>query len=1193
MKSRLVLFSLFIALLISSPAFAQEGAQKGDTVVLSDGQNKYSVGLHMEILRDPSGELTIQDVTSAAYQDQFTLSQAETPNFGFQKAAYWVRFRILNQAKQNSSWVLELEFVNMHYVDLYLPTASGSSYQVKQSGMMRPFNSRDIPFRLLAFNLDVPPGNEQTVYLRFQSEASMTLPLVLWSRNAFTGYMLLDQLNNGLLTGALIIMALYNLMLWLLIRERSYLYLVLFIASNLGTSIFYRGIGVQFFHFSSPRVATSLLLVFLGLEIFFVLIFFTELLDLKTNSPKLHRGSHFFSGALILTILLAPFGSYQLIGVTQLILGVMIFTAIAVVVLYYLWAGSRLARFLLVSWIFFIFAGILLAFTRMGLLSSTPFSENFTQVGMVWMVAVWSLALADRVNTLKAEAETTSRQLKTSENHMTQFLDAMPVGVVVFGTDLEPRYINREVQRLLTDPSKGVFPDFSLQRTLEETRDYFSFRITGTDQPYPLEQLLAVRAMRERQSASAEDVEIGLGDQRIPIEAWASPLFDTSGDVSGAVVAFRDIHERLQREAELRESLDMRRLALEGGRLGIWSIDLVHEDISLDARTREIFGLADDEPVTLELVFSLIHPEDRGRIQESFERHLDPQSDGTIEGEMRIVQPNGSISWVSARGDTVFGGQGAKRRAIRLVGIVMDMTQRKEAEQALEMSVARFRKLVETMNEGLGVLDEHGTFTYVNPRLAEMLGYTPDEMLGRSGMDFFDQPNRAIVADQLVRRRLGEQGSYQITWCRKDGCDLHTLVTPAAVFDQDGKFVHSIAVVTDISEQVRVQQLLDQRVAERTHELETLLEVSQVMVSTLELEPLLQLILDQLNSVVDFSGAVIYSMADRHLSTRNFPLLVEKEKAMHMAMTLMQELSQDERLLHSEAIFITDLQADTEDGLFLRHTAAGFLDINSSQMRSWMGIPLKFKDHFIGVLSVYHNQVDYYTAKDARLAFAFANQAAVAIENARLYRQAQAVAASKERGRLARELHDSVTQALYSLTLYAGATRAALHAGKLEAAEKNLEEVVAVAREGMGDLRLLIFELRPPILDEEGLVGALQVRLEAVERRAGIKTEFYAQGEPDLSNEIEKELYWSVHEALNNVLKHARAKNVSLNLHFQNGSAAITLQDDGVGFDASRFDRSNGMGLKNVTDRIQKLGGSLKIESNPGEGTIFHIKLEH
>ncbi len=130
----------------------------------------------------------------------------------------------------------------------------------------------------------------------------------------------------------------------------------------------------------------------------------------------------------------------------------------------------------------------------------------------------------------------------------------------------------------------------------------------------------------------------------------------------------------------------------------------------------------------------------------------------------------------------------------------------------------------------------------------------------------------------------------------------------------------------------------------------------------------------------------------------------------------------------------------------------------------------------------------------------------------------------------------------------------------------------------MGGFRLLIFELRPPVLEEEGLIGALQVRLEAVKSRAGCQAGFNVEGEPHLSPEVETELYWAVHEALNNVLKHARAKHVYVDLQFHNGASKITIVDDGVGFNSTELDRISGIGIQNITERINRIGGSLKIK---------------
>jgi PAS domain S-box-containing protein len=1190
MSPRVVLWTLLIAILVSTAAFAQSDTQPAGMVVLNDRQDMYPLGRYLEILRDPSGELTIQDVTSTAYKDKFILSQVDTPNFGYQSAAYWVRFRVQNQAASIREWVLELAFSNMQYLDLFLPSPDGAGYLEKESGVLRPNESRDFPFHNLAFNLVVPLGSEQTVYIRAQNKASMTLPLILWSSNAFTEHMLKDQLFFGAFYGILLLMLLYNSILNFLIEDRAYLYLVLFIFSLGGTLFFYDGFAFQFFQNMSPGWSISTLAFFLGITFFSTVKFVDVFLDLKTKAPKLHSGSNILATAGILTTVMALFLEYQVVIRIQAAIIIITFIIILGLSVYFSRSGYRQARYLLISWIWFFAGGVLVLSVRMGILPSTPLTEDLIRIGLVWMLAVWSLALANRVNSLKAETEIANRQLRASESRLSQFLEAMPVSVVVYGTDMKPRYVNRETRQLLTNPAMGIFPDLKFRRTLEQTSKYYSFQLRGTGQAYPLERLPAMQALGGV-TAAADDIELVIGERHVPVESWANPLFDSEGKVDGVIVAFRDVSERLRKDALLLESQEIRRLALEGAKLGIWSIDLASGEVMWDSRTREIFGVAPDEPATLELGFGLIHPEDREKAQKAFEQAIAPQSNGTYAEEKRIVHPNGQVRWISTSGKAVFESQAAEHRAIRLVGIVMDVTERMKAEQALLESEIRYRRLVETMNEGLAVSDENDRYTYINPRLAEMLGYSTDEMIGHPAVDFFDEENRGLLAEQLARRRLGEKQPYTITWRCKDGSELPTLVAPAAVFNAQGKFQRSIAVVTDISEQVKASQLLEQRVAERTNELSTLLEVTQVVVGTLELKPLLKVILEELQSVIDFDGAAIISLEDQTLTSLKFPLKISDDATAHLTYSISTSLSQSERFRRDEAIIIADVQANTQEGRAFRGIASPLIDITSTEMRAWMGVPLKVKEKLVGVLSIHHHQPDYYTPTMAQLAHAFANQAAVAIENAQLYRQAQAAAAAKERGRLARELHDSVTQALYSLTLYADAGRLSLAAGKTEAAEKNFKEVLSIAREGMGDLRLLIFELRPPVLEEEGLVGALQARLEAVESRAGCQTEFHVEGEPNLSPEVETELYWVVHEVLNNVLKHAKADHVYLDLQFHNSTSKITVRDDGVGFDSSDFGRLSGIGFKNIAERVERIGGSFKIESKCGQGTFFEVEL--
>ncbi len=198
-------------------------------------------------------------------------------------------------------------------------------------------------------------------------------------------------------------------------------------------------------------------------------------------------------------------------------------------------------------------------------------------------------------------------------------------------------------------------------------------------------------------------------------------------------------------------------------------------------------------------------------------------------------------------------------------------------------------------------------------------------------------------------------------------------------------------------------------------------------------------------------------------------------------------------------------------------------------------------------------------------------------------------AVATERSRLARELHDSVSQTLYSVTLYAGAARLALSAGKHDVVAENLEELHRMAREAMVDMRMLIFELHPPALEEEGLVAALQARLAAVESRARLQTQLCVENERRLPIAVEEELFRIALEALNNVTKHAKAQHVTIGLDFANGGVCMEIRDDGVGFDPGVAMRSGGMGLAGMEERVERIGGRVVIESAPRDGTTVRV----
>jgi signal transduction histidine kinase len=166
-----------------------------------------------------------------------------------------------------------------------------------------------------------------------------------------------------------------------------------------------------------------------------------------------------------------------------------------------------------------------------------------------------------------------------------------------------------------------------------------------------------------------------------------------------------------------------------------------------------------------------------------------------------------------------------------------------------------------------------------------------------------------------------------------------------------------------------------------------------------------------------------------------------------------------------------------------------------------------------------------------------------------------------------------------------------LASGQVELVTENVRKLRETAKDALGEMRMLIFELRPPILEAEGLAAALGIRLEAVEGRAGLKVELHVEGEERLQPEVEEGLYRIAVEALNNALRHAQAKCISVSLIFKPGGTLLEIADDGKGFDLDAVQALGGLGLQSMAERAEVIGGVLKIHSQVGHGTRIKVFL--
>jgi signal transduction histidine kinase len=254
-----------------------------------------------------------------------------------------------------------------------------------------------------------------------------------------------------------------------------------------------------------------------------------------------------------------------------------------------------------------------------------------------------------------------------------------------------------------------------------------------------------------------------------------------------------------------------------------------------------------------------------------------------------------------------------------------------------------------------------------------------------------------------------------------------------------------------------------------------------------------------------------------------------------------------------------------------------------------MSVPLTIGDRVTGMLAVEINRVGFYTEHHAELLGAVANHAAIAVENARLFEQARGLAALEERQKLARELHDSVSQALYGIGLGARTARTLLDRDPAKVAEP-LDYVITLAEAGLTEMRALIFELRPDALETEGLVRLLDKQAAAIRARHGLDVVMEFAAEPETTLAVKETLYRIAQEALHNTVKHARASRVVLRLYEDAGDLVLEVEDDGVGFDPDgRF--PGHLGLRSMRERAARHGAALDLTSAPGRGARTRVRV--
>lgn len=648
-----------------------------------------------------------------------------------------------------------------------------------------------------------------------------------------------------------------------------------------------------------------------------------------------------------------------------------------------------------------------------------------------------------------------SRQI----NVLDLLFEQMPMGIVILDREFRLRRFNPTmaefVGRYSTLAPEQVVPGITFFELIpgneEATKAIF-------------QQVLAGQTVR------SESFPLHINGVVSYWDAVSTPLREED-EVVGIVHVTTNATERVRAQERLQEALnnlqesqERLELALKGTTDGIWDWDIKTGEVYFSPRWKEMLGYADGElPNEFATWERLIHPDDREEALAVLQAHLDGRYD-TYRLEHRLRHKDGRYRWVLTRGAAIRNQRG---QPYRMAGSHTDITQRREAQEALQRRIA-FEEIITTISNNFinmpldeidrGILqalqtvgeftdaDRSYIFLYtdkgrsinciqewcapgITPQIAHMQNW-PVETLGWMNRQLLqghvlhvprvaDLPASAVAEQkefqsQDIQSLLAVPMTYQeqvVGFLGFDAVRQEKVWTAGSInlLKIVGEiFVNALEHKRSREALREAYRTLEQRVEERTRELATLLKVSRNVASTLELKPLLGLILEQLQSVINFDGASILAQIEGYLEVLAYRGPIDQETALGLRFPLVQAGVNQEVIQQRAPVIISDVQ--NEAGALadaFRETAVAQGDGLFSYVRSWLGVPLLAKDRVLGMLSLDHGEPGYYGEHHSELTLAFANQVAVAMENARLYQaESQRRAESERRQEVAESLRD-------------------------------------------------------------------------------------------------------------------------------------------------------------------------------------------
>ncbi|SDI43289.1 Signal transduction histidine kinase [Pseudomonas delhiensis] len=461
MQRWLILFLLLLSPLVGAVSFDEH-------------TSRLPLGHAIDVFEDVRGTADIADITSAALADSFRRHDRDVLNAGYSRSVFWIRLDLdyrPQESQDPAHWLLELAYPPLDRLDLYLPGADGRYQLAQRTGDTLPFASRPISLTNYLFDLKLAPGKPLRVYLRLESQGSIQAPLTLWSPKAYMENLPGNVYVLGIIYGVLLVMLVYNLFIFVSVRDTSYLYYILYIASFGLYQVSVNGAGIEYFWPNSPWWANAATPFLIGSASLFGCQFARSFLHTREHSPWVDRTLLALMAVGALVMLLAFSASYALS------LRLATYLALAFVVVIFsagilAWLrGMRVARYFIFAWTAFLLGGTINTLMVLGFLPNVFFTMYASQIGSALEVGLLSLALADRINAMKEER---TRILQESSRKLEQLNLEL-----ANSNRLKDEFLATVTHELRT-PMSGVIGSLELMQTVPMDVELAQYQKTAT-----------------------------------------------------------------------------------------------------------------------------------------------------------------------------------------------------------------------------------------------------------------------------------------------------------------------------------------------------------------------------------------------------------------------------------------------------------------------------------------------------------------------------------------------------------------------------------------------------------------------------------------------------------------------------------------------------------------------------------------